>query len=246
MPARTVITGRTTGMDRKTDSLIDPRELNDGGKESADKARLGLVLGGRHPVTLCGLSQVFENERDYAIFAICSDAETTLDAIARHQPDIVILDLERAGTFKVLRRAHRHAPSVRIVVLTSAPEHDQMADALRVGARAVIRKELPPDAFVACVRRVHAGESFDGPGSDGVVSQLSKVATSSRRATRQLTPRETEIARLAVLGVPTREIADRLAVKQGTVKIHLHSIYDKLNVGGRLGLVLVARRHGLA
>jgi DNA-binding NarL/FixJ family response regulator len=232
-------------MDQKTDNLIDSRGLNDGGKESADKARLGLVLGGRHPVTLCGLSQVFESERDYAVFAVCADADATLDAIARHQPDIVILDLDRAGTFKVLRRAHRHAPSVRVVVLTSAPEHDQMADAMRVGARAVIRKELSPDAFVACVRRVHAGEALDG-GADGLVNQLSKVATSTRRATRQLTPRETEIARLAVLGVSTREIADRLAVKQGTVKIHLHSIYDKLNVGGRLGLVLIARRHGLA
>ena len=58
--------------------------------------------------------------------------------------------------------------------------------------------------------------------------------------------RETEIARLAVLGISTRDIAERLDVKQGTVKIHLHSIYEMLNVGGRLGLVLFARRHGLA
>jgi DNA-binding CsgD family transcriptional regulator len=50
---------------------------------------------------------------------------------------------------------------------------------------------------------------------------------------------------MAALGVSTREIADRLAVKRGTVKIHLHSIYDKLSVGGRLGLIVFARRHGL-
>jgi DNA-binding NarL/FixJ family response regulator len=60
-----------------------------------------------------------------------------------------------------------------------------------------------------------------------------------------LTRRETEIARLAAVGLPTREIAARLAVKHGTVKIHLHSIYEKLKVEGRLGLVLFARRHRL-
>jgi DNA-binding NarL/FixJ family response regulator len=220
------------------------------GADSSGELRgpaIGLVLGGRHPVTLCGLSQVLEKEREYAVLAVCTDAETTLEAIRLHQPDIVILDLDRSSAFKVLRRVHRHAPSARVMVLTSASDHNEMVDAMRVGARAVVRKELTPDAFVACVRKVHAGEEAgDGLGADRLVTELYKAGTSGRRATRQLTPRETEIARLAVLGVSTREIADRLTVKQGTVKIHLHSIYDKLNVGGRLGLILFARRHGLA
>jgi DNA-binding NarL/FixJ family response regulator len=242
----TDITVPITRMDQRADGALVTGNESDAADDAAARVRLGIVLGGRHPVTLCGLAQVFENERDYTILAVCTDSDATLEAVRRHQPEIVILDLDRSATFRVLRRIHRHAPAARVIVLTSASDHDEMADAVRVGARAVIRKELPPEAFVAGVRRAHSSESIDGTMPDGLAAQFSKVMTSTRRTARQLTPRESEIARLAVLGVSTRDIADRLAVKQGTVKIHLHSIYDKLSVGGRLGLVLFARRHGLA
>jgi DNA-binding CsgD family transcriptional regulator len=67
-----------------------------------------------------------------------------------------------------------------------------------------------------------------------------------RHISRHLTPREAEIARLAIRGISTKDIAMRLGLKHGTVKIHLHSIYEKLDVDGRLGLILIGRRHGLA
>ena len=208
---------------------------------------IGVVLGGQHPLTLCGLSQVFEKEGDFAVLAVCTHVDSLFDAIRQHQPDMVILDLDRNGTFKVLRSLQRKALSTRTVVLASAADHKDMIDAVRIGARAVLQKELGADEFVACIRRVHEGHALlNGENADRLPTKLFKSQASLRRAGRELTPRETEIARLAVLGVSTRDIADRLAVKQGTVKIHLHSIYDKLNVGGRLGLILFARRHGLA
>jgi two-component system, NarL family, nitrate/nitrite response regulator NarL len=208
---------------------------------------IGLVLGGHHPLTLCGLSQVFEKEGDCTVLAVCTDAEAVLEAVRRHQPDILILDLDRHGAFKILRRVQRERLATRVVVLAAASDDNEMVDAVRLGARAVVLKELPPEAFVACIRKVHGGErSPDGDGNGALVSKLFKGGTSMRYVARQLTPREAEIARLAVLGISTRDIASRLDVKQGTVKIHLHSIYEKLNVGGRLGLILFARRHGLA
>jgi two-component system nitrate/nitrite response regulator NarL len=208
---------------------------------------IGLVLAGQHPLTLCGLSQVFGREADCAVLEVCTDVEGTLDAVRRHQPDVLMLDLDRNGTFKILRRVQRERLATRVVVLAAASEETDMVDAMRVGARAIVFKELPPEAFVACVRKVHREERWlDTPHDGRLVTRLSRNGTSARHSTRQLTPRETEIARLAVLGISTRDIAERLDVKQGTVKIHLHSIYEKLNVGGRLGLVLFARRHGLA
>lgn len=209
---------------------------------------IGLVLAGQHPLTLCGLSQVFEREADCTVLEVCTDVDGTLDAVRRHQPDVLMLDLDRNGTFKILRRVQRERLATRVVVLAAASDETDMVDAMRVGARAIVFKELPPEAFVACVRKVHREERpLDDAQHDGrLVTRLSRNGTSARHSTRQLTPRETEIARLAVLGIPTRDIAERLDVKQGTVKIHLHSIYEKLNVGGRLGLVLFARRHGLA
>jgi DNA-binding NarL/FixJ family response regulator len=207
---------------------------------------VGLVLGGRHPLTLCGLSQVLGREEDFAVLAVGTTHEAILEEVRRHEPRVVILDLDQKATFKLLRRLRRHDVSTRIVVLTSASEYNDMADALLMGAQAVVKKEVSVDAVVACIRRVcdSTQRPDDGP-AQRVVGRLFTAGTLLRRATRQLTPRETEIAQMAALGVSTREIADRLAVKRGTVKIHLHSIYDKLSVGGRLGLIVFARRHGL-
>jgi DNA-binding NarL/FixJ family response regulator len=208
---------------------------------------IGLVLAGHQPLMLCGLSQVFERERDCSVVATCIDIEATLDAVRRHQPDILILDLDlpRSGAITVLRRMQREKMSTRVIILAAVSGDSEVIDAVRLGARAVILKEMSPEVFVTCVRKVHAGEQWlERQRAGGLVKKLFKHG-SGPSATRQLTPRETQIARLAVRGVPTREIAARLAVKQGTVKIHLHSIYDKLNVGGRLGLILFARRHGL-
>src|SRR5215472_10548595 len=95
-----------TRMDPKADGTLVTGHASDAAHAATAPARLGVVLGGRHPVTLCGLAQVFENEREYTILAVCTDADATLDAVRRHQPEIVILDLDRTATFRVLRRVH--------------------------------------------------------------------------------------------------------------------------------------------
>jgi DNA-binding NarL/FixJ family response regulator len=206
----------------------------------------GLVLGGRHPLTLFGLSQVLGREEGFTVLAVATTHEAILEEVRRHRPRVVILDLDQNATFKLLRRLQRHDVSTRIVVLTSASEYNEMADALLMGAHAVVKKEVSADAVVACIRRVcDSMQRLDDGTVHRFVGGLFNAGTKLRSARRQLTPRETEIARMAALGVSTREIADRLAVKRGTVKIHLHSIYGKLSVGGRLGLVLFARHHGL-
>jgi DNA-binding NarL/FixJ family response regulator len=214
----------------------------------ASTKAIRLVLAGRHPLTLCGLSQVFEKEADCAILAVCTEPQEVVETVRRHQPDIVIIDLDRHSAFKVLRRMQRARMAAGVVLLASDSDDQDMAEAIRLGARAVVLKELPAAAFVDSIRKVHAGErpALEGNGASRLVSQLFKTGSSMRQGAHQLTPREAEIARLAVMGIPTRDIATRLNVKQGTVKIHLHSIYEKLNVAGRLGLILVARRHGLA
>ena len=212
------------------------------------RGAIGLVLAGHHPLTLCGLSQVFERERDCTVLAVCTTPAAILEAVRRHEPDIVILDLPRHDAFRVLRLLQREHVSTRPVVLASAADQDEMIHAIQLGARAVVRKELSPEAFVACIREAYKRDQpLDAHNDADVMTNVFRTGMLSLRrpAARQLTPRESEIAQLAVRGISTKDIAARLDVKQGTVKIHLHSIYEKLNVGGRLGLILYARRHRL-
>jgi DNA-binding NarL/FixJ family response regulator len=203
-----------------------------------------VVLAGHHPLTLCGLRQVFENEADCAVLAVCTDIEGSLEALRQYRPDVLILDVDRNGALAALRSIQRERLGSRVVVLVSAADEAQMLDAARLGG-AIVQKELPPDALLSCIRSLWSEKPLDVPGIGRLATRLTKAGTTTRSG-RHLTPREAEIARLAARGASTRDIATRLDVKQGTVKIHLHSIYEKLNVGGRLGLILVARRRGLA
>lgn len=206
--------------------------------------KIGLVLASHHPLTLCGLSQVFEREADCTVLAACTHAVAVVEIARRHAPDIIILDLERQDVLRVVRQLQREEIPARVMVLASAADEAAMAEATRAGAHAIVRKEVSPEAFLATVRQVSRVEVHRGPDLDGAAFKTGPTAF-RRHPTRSLTPREAEIAQLAVRGISTKDIAARLDVKQGTVKIHLHSIYEKLNVGGRLGLVLYARRHRL-
>jgi two-component system, NarL family, nitrate/nitrite response regulator NarL len=179
--------------------------------------------------------------------ATCTDSDSTLGAVRFHQPDILILDVDlpRNGAFTLLRRMRRQQLSTRVILLAAAADNGQILDAIQVGIQAVVLKEMAPEAFVTCVRKVHRGEQcLDGHDLGRMTGRLSRGRSALHELSRHLTPREMEIARIAIQGLPTRDIASRLGLKQGTVKIHLHSIYDKLNVDGRLGLMLSARRHG--
>ena len=214
----------------------------------ASARTISLVLAGHHPLMLCGLSQVFAREEDCSVLTTCTDSESTLGAVRFHQPDILILDVDlpRNGAFAVLRRLRREHVSTRVILLAAAADDGQIVDAVQLGAHAVVLKEMPPEAFVTCVRKVYRGERWmEGHDAGRITGRPLRGSAAAHDLGRHLTPREAEIARIAIQGISTRDIASRLGLKQGTVKIHLHSIYDKLNVGGRLGLMLFARRHGL-
>lgn len=207
-----------------------------------------LVLAGHHPLTLFGLSQILSREGDCRVLATCTRSEAVLEALRRHRPDILILDVElpRNGSLSVLREMRRERLLPHVILLADVANSVEVIDGIRLGARAVVLKEMPPTSLIACVRKVHDGEEcLSEVSAPRVVSRVVR-ARSSQQAARQLTRREAEIARLAAAGIPTKEIAARLDVKDGTVKIHLHSIYDKLKVEGRLGLILFARRRRLS
>ena len=211
--------------------------------DAPSSSAISLVLGGHHPLTMYGLSQIFEKERDCRVMAVCNDVESIVRAVRRHQPNLVILDLDRSAIVGVVRRISSEGLLTRVIVLAAASERSERTQAEHLGGQVVVLKPLPPAAFVARVRAVHETEPLPQPHARGLVIRIARAAPSSRHAQRQLTPREAEIARLAVQGVSTKDIADRLAVKHGTIKIHLHRIYEKLNVNGRLGLIFYVRRH---
>jgi DNA-binding NarL/FixJ family response regulator len=207
-----------------------------------------LVLADDHPIVLHGLQQLFARHGDFSIVAACADGASAIDAVRAHRPDVLVLDLRMApwNGLDVLRALARDQLACRTVLLTAAVADDEVVEAMKLGAMGLVLKEESPDALLDCVRRVHRGEQWIE--RETVTRAFKTVLTREAAATEAqaaLTPREIEIVRMVARGLRNKAIAERLAISEGTVKVHLHNIYEKFGVDGRLELVLCAQEKGL-
>ena len=207
-----------------------------------------ILLADDHPIVLDGLEALFRLESDFAVVGRCRSGDEVLPAVHKHKPDLLLLDIRMPGMtgMEVLRALHRERLATRVVLLAAAFEDDQVVEALRLGVRGMVLKELAPPLLIECVRRVHAGGQWiEQQASARALESLVRRDTAEKEAGRKLTPREIELLRLAASGLRNREMSRRLEISEGTVKMHLHNIYRKLKLENRVALANYARHKGL-
>jgi DNA-binding NarL/FixJ family response regulator len=211
-------------------------------------APIRLVVADDHAVVLKGLETLLALERDLVVVATCTDGETTLDAVRRHHPDILLLDLFMPGLdgLGVLRALKTMSEPPRVVLLAAMIDDGEVLEAMELGVAGIFLKEMPPTLLLQCIRKVHAGEQWiEKQSMARAVNRLLQRQSGEREVARILTPRELEIVRMVAEGMRTLAIAGRLHVSEGTVKTHLHNIYEKLKLDGRGALIAFARDKGL-
>jgi DNA-binding NarL/FixJ family response regulator len=207
-----------------------------------------VVIADDHAIVLSGLRRLFDSEPDFTVVESCRDGEQALAAVRTLQPDVLVLDMRMPGRsgLDVLRELASSNSPCRPVLLTAAITDDEVIEAVRHGAQGIVLKEADPETLLACVRKVHSGQQWiDRETMSRAFGRAVERETAAREVARVLTPREAQIAALVAEGLRNRAIGERLAISEGTVKIHLHNIYEKLGVEGRLELVLWAQKHGL-
>jgi DNA-binding NarL/FixJ family response regulator len=213
------------------------------------KPPIRLVIVDDHAIVLQGVASWLMLQPDFAVVATCTTGEAAVEAVQEHKPDILLLDVRMPGLdgFGVLR-ALKHVPKPpRVILLCAAIEDDEILEAMRLGVAGVILKERAPALLLESIRTVHAGERW--VDKDAVARALERVLrreAGEREISRTLTAREIVVFRLVAQGLDTQDIANRLSVAVGTVKTHLHHIYEKLDVDGRLALMRFAREKGFA
>ena len=203
-----------------------------------------VVLADDHPIVLDGLENLFRLEPDFEVVARCVTGAETLAAVRVHSPDVLILDVYMPGNegLAVLRELHREKSPTRVVLLAAVLEEEEVVEALRLGVRGMVLKELAPQMVIQCVRKVHAGEQWVEKHALGrAVDILLQREAGEREAAGVLTPREIEMVGMVARGLRNKEMSEQLAISEGTVKIHLHHIYRKLNVENRVELLLYAQ-----
>jgi DNA-binding NarL/FixJ family response regulator len=207
-----------------------------------------IAIADDHPLVLDGLEQLFRVEPDFALVARCRNADEALGAVRVHAPDVLVLDLMMpgGGGLELMRALGERVGRTSVVLLTAVVDDDQLIEAIRLGAQGVVLKDMAPQLLVEAIREVHGGGQWleQGLGGRALRRVLARGLRASEAA-RLLSSREREILRLAATGLRNRAIAERLHISEGTVKVHMHHIYEKLDVNSRIALVLYARENGL-
>ena len=211
------------------------------------KTPIRLVLADDHRIILEGLEQLFGRWEDFEVVGTATNGEDALKAVRQHKPDVLVLDVQMPGPdgLSVLKQIHTEKLPTRVILLTATLDEDGVLDAMQAGVSGLVLKESAAQMLVQTVRRVQRGERALEPSL--VSSALERLAQreDARQIVEVLSKRETEIVKMVAAGLRNKEIADKLSIGEGTVKSHLHSIYEKLGVHGRVELTMYAYERGI-
>ncbi|MDH3445678.1 MAG: response regulator transcription factor [Deltaproteobacteria bacterium] len=207
-----------------------------------------LIIADDHPLVLDGMENLFRTEKDFKLVARCHSGEEALTELRKHKPDILVLDVNMPGIggLGVLQAIKKEKLATRVVLLTATMKEDELSDAVRLGARGLVLKDLAPKLLVQSIRKVHAGEIWLEKQTVSVaLEKLLQRETGRNEAGLILTPRELEIVKQVVTGLGNAELGKKLFISEGTVKMHLHNIYQKLGVDSRTKLIRYAQEKKL-
>jgi len=206
-----------------------------------------LVLADPYPVMLDGLSHVFHDTSEFSVKTCVHHGDAALQAVRHHRPHILVMDLSltQSSGLSLLQELRSSDIQTLPVVFTGAPIGEVM-QAIDLGVQGLVSKEKPKQVLSRCIKTVHdGGQWLDRDLTVKTMSLLLEQQKKNAQASHVLTPRELMVARMVTEGWPNKKIANKLFISEGTAKLHLHHVYQKLNCPGRMSLQRFMQDHGL-
>ncbi|HWT53251.1 MAG TPA: response regulator transcription factor [Rhodocyclaceae bacterium] len=210
-----------------------------------------ILLIDDHSLLRSGIRLLLEKQADFEVVAEAGDGIEGVKRAQQHKPDVVLLDLNMPGLsgLETLQLLVQDNPATAVVILTVSEEAEELAQALRDGARGYLIKNIEGDALANAIRRAADGDAVIDPSMTAkLVAQFRtqpKSAATPAAERDKLTTREREIVQCLARGESNKEIARHLDVAESTVKIHVQNILKKLNLSSRVQVAVYAVEHGM-
>ena len=196
-----------------------------------------------HSVVQQGLQLLFGDLDDLELVGMVQTGEDAIDAVARLQPQVVLMDVRLPGIDGVsaVKRIQQVAPNVQFVMFSAYGDKRLLSDALAAGARGYVMKGSPPEDLVRAIRTVAAGKPFVDPS----LSPALLISDNGGTTEQALSEREREILQLLAEGFHTEEVARRIGLSAETVKSDTKRVIAKLQADSRTHAVAIALRRAL-
>jgi NarL family two-component system response regulator LiaR len=203
-----------------------------------------VLLVDDHSVVRSGLTAMLMAEDGLELAGEAANGAEAIRACERFKPDVVLMDLLMPVMDGVAatKAIHERWPEIKIIVLTSFKEREQVDGALKAGAMSYLLKTVTASELVSAIKGAMAGQSK--LSSEATQVLIEEMRNPSARD-YDLTAREKEILSLMIEGLPNTDIADRLGVSASTAKFHVSNILSKLGVTSRTEAVSMALKQKL-
>jgi DNA-binding NarL/FixJ family response regulator len=214
-----------------------------------DVPEIAVLLVDDQELVRSGLRRILRRKDGFVIVAECADGDEVPDAVTRHRPDVVVMDLRmrRVDGIEATRRLGGTPP---VLALTTFNEDELLSGALRAGAAGFVLKDSSAEELIRAVQAVARGDSYLDPAvTSRVLSTYRKAAAGALdkqgNNIAELTARELDVLTLIGKGLSNNEIADELFISGVTVKSHIGRIFVKLDLRDRAAAIVYAYDNGI-
>lgn len=223
--------------------------------EAANGAPIKVLILSNNHITRSGLRRILESHPGFHVLGEGSVGSTTIvESLVRQQPEVILLDIDAKGADALgfIKKRDDLAQSSSVIVLCDLGQDEAARKALSLGASGIVLKNQPPTVLIAAIQSL--GESGKQPNEIKLLGKEKEPTSQSDPAKKfpqasekfnNLTTREREIIRLIAMGLKNKEVASRLHISDITVRHHLTSIFNKLDVSDRQKLLILAHAHGI-